>query len=169
MSLGELTQIALNAHDLLYPSATRTRSLVDGKDYTKYLDQFHLALKTFEGNWRDVRWQDKALEELTWCSYHFVSLYVTSFAFQAFVQESGQSKQAGTSRLMPSVVSSPDALYIFQSIDSAREILNINLRLKDLGVLGYVPSRYLTNFAYAGTFALKAAVSGLVGQDDKIK
>jgi hypothetical protein len=56
--------------------------------------------------------------------------------------------------------SSPDALYIYESIDAADELLNICLRLGNMGELQNLPSRYLINFVYGGVFALKAGYSG---------
>lgn len=64
---------------------------------------------------------------------------------------------------------SPDALYIYASIDAANEILNICLRLATMGVLGYLPSRYLINFVFGGVFALKAGYSGAVGRSEIVK
>ena len=64
---------------------------------------------------------------------------------------------------------SPDALYIYESIDAATEILQICLRLGQMGVLRYLPSRYLMNFVYGGVFALKAGYSGATSQKDMAK
>lgn len=64
---------------------------------------------------------------------------------------------------------SPDALYIYESIDAANEILQICLRLGQAGVLQHLPSRYLINFVYGGVFALKAGYSGATGSKDLIK
>lgn len=61
---------------------------------------------------------------------------------------------------------SPDAVYIYESIDAAHEILRICLRLGELRILSFLPSRYLINFAYSGTFALKAAYSGALGGEE---
>lgn len=64
---------------------------------------------------------------------------------------------------------SPDALFIYASVDAAAEILSICLRLSKQGVLKYLPSRYLTNFVYAGVFSLKSAYSGAQGRGDLAK
>jgi hypothetical protein len=178
-SLVELTQIALNAHDLLYPSKSRTHSLVKAGDYSQFLDHFLRALDAFRRTWQDKQWADPNLKDIAWCSFHFVRLYVTSFAFQAHVQRAtsgypGSGRPSSSKRptlFTRGVAASPDALYIYASIDSAQEILSICLRLADSGrnVLGYVPSRYLTHFAYSGTFALKTAYSGVMDLDQAVK
>ncbi len=36
--------------------------------------------------WEPKEWRDKNLQELTWCTYEMVRLYISSFAFQAHVQ-----------------------------------------------------------------------------------
>lgn len=64
---------------------------------------------------------------------------------------------------------SPDALYIYASIDAAHEVLEICIRLGQMGTLRYLPIRYLINFAYSGTFALKATYSGAVSRKDMVK
>jgi hypothetical protein len=38
-----------------------------------------------------------------------------------------------------------------------------------MGVLRYLPSRYLMNFVYGGVFALKAGYSGATAQKDMVK
>ena len=64
---------------------------------------------------------------------------------------------------------SPDALYIYESIDAAHEILNICLRLGQMGVLRYLPSRYVINVSYASVFLLKSVYSGATSQKDMLK
>jgi len=64
---------------------------------------------------------------------------------------------------------SPDALYIYESIDAAHEILHICLRLGQMGVLRYLPSRYLINVVFAGVFLLKSAYSGATSRKDMQK
>lgn len=61
---------------------------------------------------------------------------------------------------------SPDALYIYDSIAAANEILHIALRLAQMGSLRYLPSRYLINISYAAVFALKSSYSGAVEEKD---
>ena len=71
--------------------------------------------------------------------------------------------------LIKGSATSPDAPYIYDSIDAANEILHICLRLGSMGVLRNLPSRYLTNFVYGGVFALKAGYSGATSQKDLTK
>jgi len=79
----------------------------------------------------------------------------------------------GESVLWPALTvgsaTSPDALYIYDSIDAANEILHICLRLGQMGVLQNLPSRYLINFVYGGVFALKAGYSGATSKKDMLK
>jgi hypothetical protein len=188
-----------NAHDILFSTPSRTSALVRKGEYFKFLDHFRRALESFCVAWKDKVWRLDAVRELTWCTYHFVRLYVAAFAFQAHVQRAqeraehekeareregkvhglgvpgaggplgvaGSATGAATVSIFPrGSATSPDAVYIYESIDAAHEILGICLRLAHSGLLQYLPSRYLINFAYSGTFALKAAYSGAVGKGD---
>ncbi|GMK59278.1 hypothetical protein CspeluHIS016_0702930 [Cutaneotrichosporon spelunceum] len=177
----ELTQIMTNAHDILFSTPTRTKNLVRKGEYFKYLDHFRRALDSFTVAWKDKVWRLESTRELTWCTFHFVRLYVAAFAFQAHVQRAQERADAARESPRPNGVgsvgsifprgsaTSPDALFIYESIDAASEILNICIRLGDRGVIQYLPSRYLINFAYSGTFALKAAYSGATGKDEVAK
>jgi hypothetical protein len=61
---------------------------------------------------------------------------------------------------------SPDARYIFQSIDAARELLHICVdSLFPGGALPYLPSRYLLWFTYAAIVMLKVGLSLVVAND----
>lgn len=172
----ELTQIMTNAHDILFSTPSRTSALVRKGEYFKFLEHFKRALDSFTVTWKDKVWRVDSVRELTWCTYHFVRLYVSAFAFQAHVQraqeraEQEREPRSGAVSMFPrGSATSPDALFIYDSIDSAHEILHICIRLAQSGVLRYLPSRYLINFAYSGTFALKAAYSGAVGKGDAVK
>lgn len=174
----ELTQIMTNAHDILFSTPSRTKNLVRKGEYFKFLDHFRRALDSFTVAWKDKVWRLDSTRELTWCTYHFVRLYVAAFAFQAHVQRAQERAEAERENGKPSGIvsifprgsaTSPDALFIYDSIDAAQEILGICVRLGASGVLQYLPSRYLINFAYSGTFALKAAYSGAVAKADVAK
>lgn len=173
----ELTQIMTNAHDILFSTPARTSQLVRKGEYFKFLDHFRRALESFQCAWADKVWHLDSVRELTWCTYHFVRLYVSSFAFQAHVQRASERAEherdlgrTGLTTIFPrGSATSPDALFIYESIEASHDILNICLRLGHAGVLRYLPSRYLINFAYSGTFALKAAYSGAVGKADTTK
>lgn len=182
----ELTQIMTNAHDILFSTPSRTSALVRKGEYFKFLDHFRRALESFCVVWKDKVWRLDAVKELTWCTYHFVRLYVAAFAFQAHVQRAQERAErereikeregrplpngtGGVTIFPRGSATSPDAVYIYESIDAAHEILGICLRLGHSGVLQYLPSRYLINFAYSGTFALKAAYSGAVAKGDIAK
>lgn len=174
----ELTQIMTNAHEVLFSTPSRTSALVGKGEYFKFLDHFRRALESFCMVWKTKRWRLDSVRELVWCTYHFVRLYVAAFAFQAHVQRAQQRAEkererdpygpkSGAISIFPrGTATSPDAVYIYESIDAAHEILRICLRLGELHILSYLPSRYLINFAYSGTFALKAAYSGALGNEE---
>jgi hypothetical protein len=60
----------------------------------QFLDSFHRALQSFKTVWLLKKWNSASLEQLCWCTYHFVRLYVSSFAFQAHVQRAQTRAEA---------------------------------------------------------------------------
>lgn len=46
-----------NAHDVLYPNAARTRSLVLYGEYFKYIDELARSLDGFKVLWREKKWK----------------------------------------------------------------------------------------------------------------
>lgn len=62
---------------------------------------------------------------------------------------------------------SPDARYIFQSIDAARKLLQLCVEsLAPGGALPYLPNRFLLWFTYAAILLLKAMYSGAMLRAD---
>ncbi|WVO21275.1 uncharacterized protein IAS62_002582 [Cryptococcus decagattii] len=176
-SLVELTQVMTNAHDILYPSKLRTEVLVKQGEYFLFLDHFRRALDSYRTIWKPKQWSNRTLEELSWMTFHYVRLYISSFGYSAHIKRAQWrgDKEFPTARdgsrqavqLFPrGSATSPDALYIYDSIAAANEILHIALRLAQMGSLRYLPSRYLINISYAAVFALKSSYSGAVEEKD---
>ncbi|KAK8853288.1 hypothetical protein IAR55_003992 [Kwoniella newhampshirensis] len=178
-ALVELTQIMTNAHDSLYPNKMRTATLVRQGEYFLFLDGYRRALDTHRTVWTPKKWSNLTLKELSWMTYHFVRLYVSSFGYSAHVKRAQwraeEDSAAGREAARQSIqlfprgsASSPDALYIFESIGAANEILRSSIRLAQMGSIRYLPSRYLINISYAAVFALKSSYSGaVVGKEMK--
>ncbi|OWZ76656.1 specific RNA polymerase II transcription factor [Cryptococcus neoformans] len=176
-SLVELTQVMTNAHDILYPSKLRTEVLVKQGEYFLFLDHFRRALDSYRTIWKPKQWSNRTLEELSWMTFHYVRLYISSFGYSAHIKRAQWrgDKEASIGRdgfrqavqIFPrGSATSPDALYIYDSIAAANEILHISLRLAQMGSLRYLPSRYLINISYAAVFALKSSYSGAVEEKD---
>ncbi|ODN73302.1 hypothetical protein L202_07849 [Cryptococcus amylolentus CBS 6039] len=164
-SMVELTQVMTNAHDILYPSRLRTETLVRQGEYFLFLDSFKRALDSYKVVWQPKKWSNPVLEELSWMTFHFVRLYISSFGYSAHIKRAQwraeEDAAAGRERqpvqLFPrGTAASPDALYIYDSISAANEVLHIALRLGQMDALRYLPSRYLINISYAAVFALKS-------------
>ncbi|WVQ74282.1 hypothetical protein IAR50_003879 [Cryptococcus sp. DSM 104548] len=167
-SLVELTQVMTNAHDILYPSRLRTETLVRQGEYFLFLDNFKRALDSYKIVWQPKKWANPVLEELSWMTFHFVRLYISSFGYSAHIKRAQwraeEDAAAGRERqpiqLFPrGTAASPDGLYIYDSISAANEVLHIALRLGQMGALRYLPSRYLINISYAAVFTLKSHYS----------
>nr|XP_019044036.1 specific RNA polymerase II transcription factor [Kwoniella bestiolae CBS 10118]OCF22966.1 specific RNA polymerase II transcription factor [Kwoniella bestiolae CBS 10118] len=179
-ALVELTQIMTNAHDILYPSKSRTAVLVRQGEYFLFLDHFRRALDSYRTIWKPKKWSNQTLHELSWMTYQFVRLYISSFGYSAHVKraqwraeaeaQSGKEGARQSVQLFPrGSATSPDAIYIYESIGSANEIMAIALRLSQMGSLRFLPSRYLINISYAAVFALKSSYSGAVTGKDMIR
>ncbi|WVW86321.1 hypothetical protein I302_108363 [Kwoniella bestiolae CBS 10118] len=175
----EMTQLMSNAHDTLYPNASRTRSLVIHGEYFKYLDEIL---------WGKKRWKMFPLTDIMWTMFYYTQLYICAFSFvsdlesrppltsqQAHVEratlraeeEHRRSQNTKLSLFPRGAAQSPDARYIFHMCDAAREILNICVnKLYPGGALPYLPTRYLLWFTYAAIVLLKALYSGAMLRGD---
>ncbi|WVR07572.1 hypothetical protein IAU60_004614 [Kwoniella sp. DSM 27419] len=179
-ALVELTQIMTNAHDILYPSKARTAILVRQGEYFLFLDHFRRALDSYRSVWKGKKWSNPSIHELSWMTFQFVRLYISSFGYSAHVKRAqwraeeeptvGKDGIRQPVQLFPrGSATSPDAIYIYESIGAANEIMNISLRLAQMGSLRYLPSRYLINISYAAVFALKSSYSGAVTGKDMLR
>lgn len=108
-----------NAHDILYPSKGRTSALVSQGTYFKVrtyetprliavlrplqkgprhlcFGMLWVSRESMSSSqvWTDKKWKNPALKELASCTYQFVRLYVSSFAFQAHVQRAQMRAEA---------------------------------------------------------------------------
>lgn len=168
----ELTQMMSNAHDVLYPNTNRTRALVVYGEYFKYIDELARSLDGFRILWREKKWKLFPLTDAVWAMFYYTQLYICAFSFQAHVEraamraEEEYKKDADGPRpplsLFPrGAAASPDARYIFQSIEAARALLHICVdSLHPGGALPYLPNRFLLWFTYGAIVLIKAMYSG---------
>ncbi|WVQ84547.1 hypothetical protein IAT38_006701 [Cryptococcus sp. DSM 104549] len=184
----ELTMMMSNAHDVLYPNAARTRSLVVHGEYFKYIDEMARSLDGFKILWKGKKWTLFPLTDAVWVMFYYIQLFICAFSFQAHVERAtirGEEEykllvqkhkaKGGTSVLpRPSLslfprgaAQSPDARYIFQMCDAARELIHICVdNLYPGGALPYLPSRFLLWFTYGAIVLLKALYSGAMLRAD---
>lgn len=186
----ELTQLMSNAHDVLYPNAARTRSLVLYGEYFKYIDELARSLDGFKVLWREKKWKLFPLTDTVWAMFYYTQLYICAFSFvseynlpvadmqQAHVERASlraeEEYRENTNAPRPSIslfprgaAASPDARYIFQSIDAARQLVTICVdSLHPGGALPYLPNRFLLWFTYAAIVLLKALYSGAMLRAD---
>ncbi|KDQ49197.1 hypothetical protein JAAARDRAFT_43035 [Jaapia argillacea MUCL 33604] len=175
----ELTQTMTSAHDILYPSKDRTITLVRVGEYHKYLDAFTRSMNGFRLTWGDKKWETFPIFECVWISFHYLRLYISSFAFQAHVQRAAPTalqamKDEGDKKpfddlIFPrGVTGSPDAKFILEGINAATELVKICTdRLHPGGALPYLPYRFYLFFSYAAVFLLKAVFIGAIVADDQ--
>lgn len=77
----ELTQLMSNAHDILYPNAARTRSLVIYGEYFKYIDELARSLDGFRILWNDKKWNLFPLTDAVQAMFYYTQLYICAFSF----------------------------------------------------------------------------------------
>ncbi|KAH8830085.1 hypothetical protein DL96DRAFT_915862 [Flagelloscypha sp. PMI_526] len=169
----ELTQTMTAAHDILYPSKDRTSTLVRVGEYYKYLDEFTRSTNGFRISWEHKRWESETISDCVWLYFHYLRLYISSFAFQAHVQrampggvvgEGTTQKKSFDNVIFPrGVTGSPDAKFIMEGINAAIELVKIGTeRLHPRGGLTLLPWRFFLFFSYAAVFLLKALFIGAV-------
>ncbi|KAL8286374.1 hypothetical protein RQP46_004391 [Phenoliferia psychrophenolica] len=172
----ELTQIMTSSHDILYPSRERTVSLIKTGEYYKYIDEFQRSLEAFRMTWEGKRWATYPLTECVWITFHYMRLYIFSFAFQAHVQRATMNEGSDDgnrpfgNQLFPAgLVASPDAKFILEAIDAAADLLRlVTDRLHPGGALPFLPWRFFMMFSYAGVFLLKAVYVQAVAPVDRV-
>ncbi|KAF8896935.1 hypothetical protein CPB85DRAFT_1328559 [Mucidula mucida] len=156
----DLTQTMTNAHDILYPSKDRTIALVRVGEYYKYLDAFTRSINGFRMDWENKRWETQAMADCVWISFHYLRLYISSFAFQAHIQRAMpafSSSNTNPARFTWDILGGPDAKFILEGIDAATELLKICVnRLHPNVGLSFLPWRFFLFFSYAAVFLLKA-------------
>ncbi|QDS76995.1 hypothetical protein FKW77_005947 [Venturia effusa] len=144
----ELTQLFSNAHDILYSSSSHREHLT-------------ISLQCYEDG---ISPHVKATLNL---SYDFLRLYINAFAFQATlnraVDRARQSSSSSAVRgaLFPNVAGSPDARFIYESIDAASSLLEtLNSYIDPVSGLRFMPLKYYLYVIYAAVFLYKARISG---------
>lgn len=97
-------------------------------------------------------------------SYDFLRLYINAFAFQATlnraVDRARQSSSSSAVRgaLFPNVAGSPDARFIYESIDAASSLLEtLNSYIDPVSGLRYMPLKYYLYVIYAAVFLYKVS------------
>ncbi|CAK9782420.1 unnamed protein product [Cutaneotrichosporon oleaginosum] len=174
----ELTQLMSNAHDILYPNAARTRSLVIYGEYFKYIDELARSLDGFRILWNEKKWSLFPLNDAVQAMFYYTQLYICAFSFQAHVERAAMraeeeyklhegGRRPPLSLFPRGSAASPDARYINVTIMSAEELLRICIdRMYKGGALPYLPNRFLLWFTYAAIVLLKAMYSGAMSRTE---
>ncbi|BEI94648.1 uncharacterized protein CcaverHIS019_0702290 [Cutaneotrichosporon cavernicola] len=174
----ELTQLMSNAHDILYPNAARTRSLVVYGEYFKYIDELTRSLDGFRILWHEKKWSLFPLNDAVQAMFYYTQLYICAFSFQAHVERAAMraeeeyklhegGRRPALSLFPRGSAASPDARYINVTIMSAQELLRICIdKMYKGGALPYLPNRFLLWFTYAAIVLLKAMYSGAMSRTE---
>lgn len=148
----ELTQLFSNAHDVLYATKSRSSQLNFGGEYVKYIDDFRVALRSWHSSWGAFTCSPPLKASLI-LSYEYLRLYVNAFAMQATLNRlvaqvqaaSANGQQYSKSPTYPfaDVAATPDARFIYDSIDAAKSLLStFNSFVDPVETFRYMPLRY---------------------------
>lgn len=172
----ELTQLFSNAHDVLYATKSRSNQLNFGGEYVKYIDDFRVALRSWHSTW-GVFTCSPPLKASLILSYEYLRLYVNAFAYQATlnrlvaqVQSAPPNGQQNRSPAYPfaDVAATPDARFIYDSIDAAKSLLStFNSFVDPVETFRYMPLRYYLYVIYSACFLYKARSTGVMGGDTR--
>ncbi|KAL4778505.1 C6 transcription factor [Aspergillus varians] len=164
-----LIQILHNAHAILYASKERTLAMVYEGNYSRYLDDFRTAARTWHSMWRHLAVSSKIKSTLL-IMYEYICLYTNAFSFQAVLTRASdprmsskieqQNKRPFAELLSTGIMASPDGQFIFDAINAARNLLSLMNDLDPRQVLCYLPSRYYLYGVYAAVFLHKADCTG---------
>jgi hypothetical protein len=147
----ELTQLLHNAHDILYSSKERRLQMVRLGDYNRYLDDFRRSFSGWQTRWDSLEASPKLKCTLN-IFKEYVRLYVLAFSFQSILSRAvHDNRVAGTSAswlkkapsLFPEgIMASPDGVYVFEAVRSARSILTIACGTDPVAHIHYMPFRF---------------------------
>lgn len=172
-----LTQLFSNAHDVLYATKDRSNQLNFGGEYVKYIDDFRVALRSWHSTWGSFTCSPPLKASLVF-SYEYLRLYVNAFAYQATLNRLvAQAKAAAangqqtTSQAHPfgsEVAATPDARFIYDSIDAAKSLLStFNSFVDPVETFRFMPLRYYLYVIYSACFLYKARSTGIMGGDSR--
>lgn len=172
----ELTQLFSNAHDVLYATKSRSNQLNFGGEYVKYIDDFRVSLRTWHSTW-GVFTCSPPLKASLILSYEYLRLYVNAFAYQATLNRLVAQHQAGMANGQQNsasypfgaeVAATPDARFIYDSIDAAKSLLStFNSFVDPRETFRYMPLRYYLYVIYSACFLYKARSTGVMGGDSR--
>lgn len=172
----ELTQLFSNAHDVLYSSKNRSSQLNAGGEYVKYIDDFRAAIKAWHNTWGMLTCSPPLKASLI-LSYEYLRLYINAFAYQATMNRMvvHASEYANNPKPRRGIVAAPftdfvaatpDARFIYDSVDAAKCILiTFNSLVDPVLTFRYMPLRYYLYVIYSACFLYKARSTGVLGGD----
>ncbi|OHW96616.1 C6 transcription factor, partial [Colletotrichum incanum] len=173
----ELIQLFSNAHDILYSSSSHRAQLYLGGEYVRYIDDSFAVLRKWKIVWGSLNFTPLIKTGLN-LSYEFLRLYINAFAFQATInraitkarqqqiQQNQQQQHPINSPLFADLASTPDARFIYESMDAANSLLNIlNTSVDPATGLRYMPLKYYLYVIYAAVFLFKARLAGALGSE----
>lgn len=172
----ELTQLFSNAHDVLYATKSRSNQLNFGGEYVKYIDDFRVALRSWHSTW-GVFTCSPPLKASLILSYEYLRLYVNAFAYQATLNRlvaqvqaaaNGQQAKSPAYPFGADIAATPDARFIYDSIDAAKSLLStFNSFVDPVETFRFMPLRYYLYVIYSACFLYKARSTGVMGGDSR--
>ncbi|KAH8587710.1 hypothetical protein B0O99DRAFT_526359 [Bisporella sp. PMI_857] len=167
----ELTQIFSNCHDILYASkGNGWKEMLEGR-YAKYIDDFRASIRNWNRTWGHLIGSPPAKPSLL-LTFDYLRLYVNAFAYQATIARAvlyPRDKQHNSSEVMPLIdASAPDARFIYESLDAAKDLLAHFNSFVDIETLRYMPTLYYLYIVYSAVFLYKARATTTMTNDERI-
>ncbi|OCL05307.1 hypothetical protein AOQ84DRAFT_413855, partial [Glonium stellatum] len=167
----ELTQLFSDAHDILYSSTSHREHLYVGGEYVRYIDDFASTLRNWKLAWGSLSFTPHAKATLV-LSYDFLRLYVNAFTLQATInreithaRRNSPPPSFALGLLFANVSSSPDAPFIYESVDAANSLLsNLNSFIDPVSGLRYMPLKYYLYVIHAAVFLFKVYCTPMKNQ-----
>jgi len=142
------------------------------------IDDFRVALRSWHSTW-GVFTCSPPLKASLILSYEYLRLYVNAFAYQATLNrlvaqvQAASSNNGGSQPRSPTypfsdIAATPDARFIYDSIDAAKSLLStFNSSVDPTGTFRFMPLRYYLYVIYSACFLYKARSTGVMGGDTR--
>ncbi|KAF2085826.1 hypothetical protein K490DRAFT_11192, partial [Saccharata proteae CBS 121410] len=155
----ELTKLTKSASDLLFPSTSFTRQILNNGRYVGLLEHFAPLL----ANWRirhlEVDGLTDVLRDMLSIEYQFVRLFTNSLGMQAVVERTISQTEGVPS--LPFPIDSTDYEFIQEVVNGSCEILEIVIKLSKNGNLRFCPVRIFLHITTSAIYLLKGLSLGV--------
>lgn len=166
----ELTKTLKSAADVLFPSASTTKSLLQSGRYVAVIEHFSPLLTTFSDKYLRMNTLGSLYFDALAIEYHHARIYINSLGVQAIVERTlAEAPTNATSQPNNATnVDSTDFRFIQEVVDGGLAILNLAVKLSDTKTLLFSPVRVFLRIITASMLLLKGLSLGVSSSKLKI-